>query len=515
MEVRFMDSHFNTTKIVDAYQSCIWNDEYIGYGDFELVVPMNYASLTDISIGGYASIRESNRYMYIEGLSITTSVTEGNSLIVTGRSLECLLAFRIIKDSTILTGNLQDCIMRLLNSCAIAAENTKRYLPGLMFKKSTDLAVTSLTVDFELEPGDNLYDAIYVICDAYKLGFRVLPMEDGQMEFELYAGVDRSYKQEANPWIVFSPKYENLTSSEMVTDLSNHKTTVYSEFKYTKQTPNVDGSVTETEEIQKIEVGEDAEGFDRREIFVTVNVSVDKVDIAQFGKKEDRVNIRDYQSWEPVYFDRAGYNAALEKWADRVDKNRPNIKEERTEWKQVEKTGSNEPGWQEAHPNENPYTWIQVTIPGDDAATIARKNARYDRVRSEEPSEQDFMEYGWVLTDPGGYSAALQKAQNDINTEFSAAVSDKLGTAITSAKNQCSAKLKEYENVSTFSGEVDSNVQSQFGTDYFLGDIVQIVNEYDVQAVTRVVGMTFSQEPSTGLIMRPRFESDNKAVFEV
>lgn len=515
MEVRFMDAQFNTTKIVDAYTSCIWNDEYIGYGDFELCVPMDLGSYTGIEIGGYASIRESDRYMYVEGMSITTSVTEGNQLIITGRSLECLLSFRVIKSSTILTGNLQQCIMQILNNCAISAENTKRYLPGLMFKKSTDSAITSLTIDFELKPGDNLYDAIYTICDAYRIGFRVLPLEDGKMEFELYAGKDRSYSQTTNPWVVFSPKYENLNSSEMTIDTSNQKTTVYSEFTYTQQTVDPDGNVSETEATAHIEIGENADGFDRREIYTSVNVTVDKIDIEQFGKASDRVNIRDYQSWEPVFFDRLAYNEAMEKWSEKAASRKPVIKEETKEWKSYWKEGSSDPDWQDKHPNESPILWKLETIPGDDAATIARKNATYDKILSEEPQEGAFYKYGWVLTDPGGYNTALEAAQKEINDSFRALVNSALSYAIASAKDQCKAKLREYENVSRFSGEIDSNVQSQFGVDYFLGDIVQIVNEYNIQAVTRVVGMMFSEEPSTGLIMRPRFESDNEAVFDI
>lgn len=98
MEVLFMDKKFVTTKIIDAFTSCIWNVNYIGYGDFELYFPMDYDSLTGISIGGYAMIRESDRYMVIESIDVQTSVEEGNYLVVTGRSLESLLERRIIRE---------------------------------------------------------------------------------------------------------------------------------------------------------------------------------------------------------------------------------------------------------------------------------------------------------------------------------------------------------------------------------------------------------------------------------
>lgn len=516
MEVRFMDKYFNTTKIVDAYTSCIWVDEYIGYGDFELVFPMNYSSLIGINRGAYASIRESDRYMVIEGIQIDTSVTEGSNLVVTGRSLECFLCDRTIKESTIISGSLQDGVHRLLNDNAINPDDANRIIPGLCFKKSDDPAITSLTLELELEPGDNLYDAIYAICDAYKIGFRVLPMENGRMEFELYAGLDRSYDQLTNPWVVFSPKFENLTESHLAVDDTNFKNTAYTDVEYKKQVTDSSGNVEEVDDILHVVVGNGNYGFERQEIYVSPpNVSVEEVDISQFGTAKSRVNIRDFQSWEPVYFDRKAYDEAVKKWQSKLESVRPTIKKEKKEWKSYWKEGSSEPGWQEEHPDEAPFYWVLETTPGDDAKTIAAKWDRYNAVADDEPSKDDFMRYGWVLTDPSGYQAAVDAAQAEINAEFAAAVADKVASAQAYVEEVLREKLTEYENITKFNGQVDSNVQFIFGRDYSLGDVVQIANEFDIQAVTRVTSMTFSQEPSTGFIMNPTFTSDNEAVFEI
>lgn len=516
MEVRFMDKYYNTTKIVDAYTSCIWVDAYIGYGDFELVFPMNYSSLIGINRGAYASIRESDRYMVIEGIQIDTSVTEGSNLVITGRSLECLLCDRTIKESTIISGSLQDGIHRLLNANAINPDDANRIIPGLCFKKSKDPAVNSLTLDLELEPGDNLYDAIYAICDAYKIGFRILPLENGRMEFELYAGLDRSYAQLKNPWVVFSPKFENLTESHLSVNDTSFKNMAYTNVEYKKQVAGGGGEVETVDEILYVEVGANNYGFNRQEIYVSPpSISIEEVDIAQFGTAESRVNIRDFQSWEPVYFNRSKYDEAMEKWRNQLESVRPTIKKEKKEWKSYWKEGSSEPGWQETHPDEAPFYWVLETIPGDDAKTIAAKWDRYNAVADNEPRQDDFMEYAWVMVDQAGYDNALAAAQAEINAEFAAAVADKVSSAQTYVEEILREELTKYENITNFSGQVDSNVQFIFGRDYGLGDIVQISNAFDIQAVTRVTSMTFSQEPSTGFIMSPTFTSDNEAVFEI
>lgn len=45
----------------------------------------------------------------------------------------------------------------------------------------------------------------------------------------------------------------------------------------------------------------------------------------------------------------------------------------------------------------------------------------------------------------------------------------------------------------TFEGEVESTQLYVYGEDFFIGDIVQVVNEYEVEAKTRVVEVVTSQ----------------------
>lgn len=45
-----------------------------------------------------------------------------------------------------------------------------------------------------------------------------------QFVFKLYAGTDRSYDQSANPYVVFSPKFENIINSNYVESKSALKT---------------------------------------------------------------------------------------------------------------------------------------------------------------------------------------------------------------------------------------------------------------------------------------------------
>ena len=58
----------------------------------------------------------------------------------------------------------------------------------------------------------------------------------------------------------------------------------------------------------------------------------------------------------------------------------------------------------------------------------------------------------------------------------------------------------------TFEGEVESTQLYVYGEDFLIGDIVQVVNEYEVEAKTRVVEVVTSQTLEENKIY-PTFET--------
>lgn len=221
MEGFILDETFSTTYSVDTFESFIWTERYIGYGNFEIYSPTSEQMLVILDfinakrkemIDVFLWMKDADQLMVIEDSQLTTSIEEGDKIIISGRSLESLLDRRIVWKQTILDGNLQNGIKKLLNENAISPENADRKIPNLVFKASTNKKVTDLTIRAQYT-GDNLYDTIYSICKAFELGFRVTLNESNQFEFELYFGEDRSYDQTTNPYVVFSPKFENILNS--------------------------------------------------------------------------------------------------------------------------------------------------------------------------------------------------------------------------------------------------------------------------------------------------------------
>lgn len=223
MELLIMDSNFEGIETLDIFESLIWTDRYYEAGDFEIYMPASEKMINTLKEDLYLYNRESDHIMVIEDVQIDTDVEEGAHLTVTGRSLESLLERRIIWNQTTLSGSLQDGIQKLLNENAINPSDPARAIPNLIFSASSDEAITSLSLNGQYW-GENLYETIQSICESAEIGWKIVLNDENQMVFSLYAGVDRSYNQTKNPYVIFSPGFDNLLNSNYVSSKKTLKT---------------------------------------------------------------------------------------------------------------------------------------------------------------------------------------------------------------------------------------------------------------------------------------------------
>lgn len=258
MEALVLDSKYEALDIVDTFESFIWTDRFREAGDFELYMPMTTTAIGVLETDNYLYTRNSDHYMIIEDIEIETDVEAGNHLKVTGRSLESILDRRIIWNRTSITGSVQNGIEKLLNENIISPTDLTRKIPNFRFQASTDSKITDLTMEAQFF-GENLYDAITSICELHDIGFTILPEGAGGFVFELHAGTDRSYQQDTNPWVIFSPNFDNLLSSS------------YYESKAAYKTVALAAGQGEGEDQKLIEAPLESgsgSGLDRRELFV-------------------------------------------------------------------------------------------------------------------------------------------------------------------------------------------------------------------------------------------------------
>lgn len=253
MELTLLNTSLDAIAVVDDYESAIWTDRYQECGDFEIYTPVTSGMLGAFKQDYYLLNRDSEHVMIVEKLLIKTDVELGNHITVTGRSLESILMRRIVWKQRILSGNLQNGIKALLDENVISPADPDRKIDNFIFEESTDERITKLTIDTQYT-GDELYDVIVKLCKEHDIGFKVTLNDNKQFIFKLYMGADRSYEQTENPYVIFSPNFENIVNSNYIESKSALKnvTLIGGEGEGTARRYTTAGS---------------AKGLDRRELF--------------------------------------------------------------------------------------------------------------------------------------------------------------------------------------------------------------------------------------------------------
>lgn len=253
MEMYVLNRNYEKIAIVDTYESLLWVDRYNKPGEFEIYTPVAEFALKYPVTNNYLQINDSEHTMIIEDTSIESNVETGNHIKIVGRSLESILDRRIIWAQTNIEGNLQNGIKRLINENIISPSIADRRISNFIFEDSTDETITSLTMNNQFT-GDNLLDAVTTLCDLHEIGFKITLNDSGQFVFKLYSGVDKSYRQETRPYVVFKPSFENIINSNYSEKHSTEKT-------ITLVAGEGDGSARRTRTVGS------GSGLDRKEIY--------------------------------------------------------------------------------------------------------------------------------------------------------------------------------------------------------------------------------------------------------
>lgn len=214
MNLFVLDKDFKQIGLIDEYESFIWTDRYSEPGDFEIYTSPFSKAYQFLKEDYYLIRPDSEHVMIIEELEITTDSENGPHLKVTGRSLESLLSRRIVwgqksfEDKTV-----KEVIETLLNENIISPSETNRQIANFTLNSVDIPDVTNQVVSMQYT-GDTLGDIITDICDAYGIGYKITLNSSNQFVFELYKGVDRTYVQTVNPYVLFSPSFDNIINSD-------------------------------------------------------------------------------------------------------------------------------------------------------------------------------------------------------------------------------------------------------------------------------------------------------------
>ena len=252
-----MTDQFIRLAVIDDYSSFIWSSRYYTTGDFQLIVDATpeYMSLFKEQ---YYIVRDDDENVgIIEDIFVERTEDGNDRLIIKGRFIDSIIARRIIAVQTTVSGKISDCIEQLLDENIINPSNAARQIDNFVID-SYEVA-TAFQAQYT---GKNLLETISAICETYGIGHKVTLNADHEFVFKLYEGVDRTYDQNVNDWVIFSDTYDNLISSEY-------------EENYQKV-------------VTSVLVAGEGEGLDRK----TAWVGDDKTGLERYEVYKDQRNIR-------------------------------------------------------------------------------------------------------------------------------------------------------------------------------------------------------------------------------
>lgn len=220
-ESRPWKQSFDKIAVIDNAASVIWHEKNNDLGDFEIYIRAS-AELLDIVSNGHIFVTRDDRdiAMYIESVLTVTDEENGDYLTISGHTADIILNWRLT---------------RILNfsSTPATAETIMRYALGQFVPHITGTIPSDLQplqlgavkgYDDELTVQYTNRTLLYIVkdlCTRYNYGYKLV-FDGFHLIFELYKGTDRSFDQNENTFVIFSPDYGNLGKTSYKRDTSSY-----------------------------------------------------------------------------------------------------------------------------------------------------------------------------------------------------------------------------------------------------------------------------------------------------
>ena len=274
MNIYVLDNKLNTIAIFDVYASLIWTNRYYKVGDFELHIPLT-DDVKNCIKQDYFIYRECdfhdgiiNSPKVIEHIELIDNENE-NSLLVSGRDVTSLFDRRIIYPTEILKGNVEECVLEVINHHALLPDNDKR-------KMDIFDVVKSQTLEYDIDKqvtGDDLLKFIESVCADFKIGFRTdFDIAHKKFIFRLYEGDD---KTQGISKVVINRPNESMLNFNYVNDKVHYKNMA------------IVAGAGEGDSRKVIKINDELCGIERRELYVDARDIIDKNDSGEAIPEDD------------------------------------------------------------------------------------------------------------------------------------------------------------------------------------------------------------------------------------
>lgn len=458
VDIRVLDTDFQIVGVIDTYESFIWTDRFNSYGDFELYTAFDQNLLDLCQQDYYLEIDQSEHMMIIEGIEIEYDAESGNHIRITGRSLESILDRRIVWQQMTIAANtkFQAAMKRLIDDAILNPQPySGNYSPTnpARTRKPAQLEIANQRIihNFVFEETDDPYiDSITVEKTQYTGDvlydiFQTM-FEDVNNTIGYKITLDKRYiktiDSEMNP---FKTYYELINNQYIVTsDTSFQQGKTYYEYTYSFVFKLYSGTDYSyaQKEYRKTLDKTMQTGKTYYELVNDEYVVTSDISFQQGKTYYEHYNILPYVVFSPMFDNVINSNYL-----------------------------------------DNTSEMKNVTLVAGSGEGTARKTiivgSGTDLVRRE------------LFTDA-----------RDLNSsDYGATYTDKL-------KNRGYNKLVEYSRTTSYEGQVEATRQFVYGQDkdFYMGDIIQMANEYGIEGNARVIEWVLS-DSSDGIETYPTFDA--------
>ena len=267
MDVYTLTPQFFPNVNIDRFFSLIWTERYYDAGDFQLVVPVTPALVSQLAPGTFVALRGLQEIMVVDTLSI-----DSNSMTVTGSSLVKFLNQRLAwfedpgydgtgdstdgSSSTTTSGNkyadfntdietagqfISDVIVNMVIEpvpfdspwLSINLDWANEVFPHLSLGHVDDNGDTK-DLSFPIGP---LFDGLVQVAQGQNIGFKLYlestdyDTGDHSLKFATYRGKDRTTDQDTFDLVRFSPNLDNFTGVKEIITNMDFKNVAYVTFE--------------------------------------------------------------------------------------------------------------------------------------------------------------------------------------------------------------------------------------------------------------------------------------------
>lgn len=220
MELYIFDRGLNFIGILDTFFSLRWIRRYHKYGEFELHCSLTPQNLELLKRENVIWKKEDEEAGYIEYINLKQD-TEGNEiLVVKGKFLTGYFDRRIIWGQEIFNTTVENAMRTTVDKNCINPADLDRIMPGLILG-TTKGFIQNINYQVTYK---NLLDELEKLSITSGLGYRtIVDIQNQQMIFDIYKGLNRTAGQNINPPAIFSKEFENVLDQEYTDSLNNYK----------------------------------------------------------------------------------------------------------------------------------------------------------------------------------------------------------------------------------------------------------------------------------------------------